>query len=619
MTCQGLKGISNNTTVKAGDTLTFKANSEIYLLAGSKFVVQQGASIVIEPGVKFKKNFTGPYTIEIQGDMNAFSNVSFDGGTNSQPLKINTRIGSGTYNFDSCTFTNCNYIGTSGIILIDNCVFTRSNCTIYPEQFCSPVLTYIRYNTFEGNNLVTPAISIDGLKKWVIIGNNINQFTEGVKVYRSGRTNSPYLFTNNTITGCTGAGASFYDSRAVVSNNTITGNYIGIISKDLSSLYVHGTCLSINATQTQDLSLNTSSVIEATGIFPIPFNFNKLEFNTTKLNKIRLYDCSISTPYIYNIQKNYWGANANSNTSLIPGQIVIDTANSNITFSYLPVWSPGLDCNTGGGGIPDPNSKAADSLFRIGDEYVQNEDYALAKSIFISLINQYPTTAFAQASLCELFYLESSLGSAYNELKNFYENNPVIVNDTALVKVASFLANKCNIKIKDYSEAIAWFESVIDNPATFNDSIFAIIDLGYTYLLAEADSMKSSPVGRFKEYKPQSHSGFIAYRDYLLSLVNQVTPAKQNFSEYRRALIRAVDPNPANEIILVHYDILSGGEVRLTLVNTLGQQVQAYQTRALGTGTYSESLNIGTVPPGCYFLTISVNGCVSSSYKLIIN
>jgi tetratricopeptide (TPR) repeat protein len=316
---------------------------------------------------------------------------------------------------------------------------------------------------------------------------------------------------------------------------------------------------------------------------------------------------------IYNIEKNYWG----TNITTAKMQKLLSITPSTSSFDWDPVWYLSDDCNSGGG-IPDPQRRAADSTYQVGIQYNDFGDYAMAKSVFTSIIYQYPTTEFAQSALYELFFLESMLGEKYNDLKDLYESDPVIVNNPGLAKVASFMANQCNVELKNYSDAIAWYESVIDNPATFNDSIFAIIDLGYTYLLAEADTVKSCPRGRYEEYKPESQPEFVDYRDYLLSLVNRgksAIPATD--SELHPVVIKSVNPNPASESINIQFDILAEGDISFNVRNTLGQSVLAIPEEHLNKGTHFKYINISSIAPGTYVLTISIYGQLSDSHKLI--
>ena len=612
MSCRGLIGISNNTVVKAGTTLTLKANSKVHLLNGGNLIVEAGANLVIESGVLFKKDFSGSSKIQISGTISSCNNVEFDGGSGSAMQFITNNI-SGIVNINNCTFKNCAYKGTSGQIIVENSNFTKSYCEI-GSPLSSINLAFIRYNEFQGDGITTyPAISIDGVKQWVIIDNTINQYPDGAKVWNSGKITTPYLFSVNTITNCSGTGAIFYNSRATVYNNKITGNNIGIESRNNSTLYVYGLCSATSVSQTQQISYNLTTQVVSNGNFPITFIHNAIEANNTNTARIL---CNYSPPNsIYNIEKNYWGANISPQT--YPDILSFYPLPTTSSYDWNPIWPLGYDCTGGGGGESDM-LKAADSTYQIGISYTEAENFELAKNTFSSVIEEYPATAYAQSALSELYYLEGSTGENYNNLIEFYETNTTIANDTSLQKAASFNANLCNIELGNYGQAIEWFENVIENPDNFNDSIYAIIDLGYTYLLAGEDSTKSCPVGRYQEYKPRTQPEFVEYRDYLLSLVNPENPESLNDgSKFKPAIIKSVNPNPASESINIQFDILAEGEISFNVRNTLGQSVLAIPAEHLNKGTRFSKININSIPFGTYILTISVNGILSDSYKLI--
>jgi len=61
--------------------------------------------------------------------------------------------------------------------------------------------------------------------------------------------------------------------------------------------------------------------------------------------------------------------------------------------------------------------------------------------------------------------------------------------------------------MEQYPEAISFFEAIISDPDTELDSVYAVIDAGYTYLLME-NGGKSGYVGKMAELKPKSERNF---------------------------------------------------------------------------------------------------------------
>ena len=51
--------------------------------------------------------------------------------------------------------------------------------------------------------------------------------------------------------------------------------------------------------------------------------------------------------------------------------------------------------------------------------------------------------------------------------------------------IKEFYANYCDIKLANFPQAITHYETIILNPESEADSVFAVIDAGYAYLLME--------------------------------------------------------------------------------------------------------------------------------------
>jgi len=118
-----------------------------------------------------------------------------------------------------------------------------------------------------------------------------------------------------------------------------------------------------------------------------------------------------------------------------------------------------------------------------------------------------------------LINLEKYTGENYNSLKLYLSSEPNIRNNEELAKLAENLITYCEIQMGNYPTAISRFENIIKNPKTPEDSIFAVIDLGFTYLLMENQENASLYIGDLKIHKPSSLEDFEENRDYLLTLL----------------------------------------------------------------------------------------------------
>jgi hypothetical protein len=132
MSCRGLIGISNNTYIPNGKTLTIEDGSYVHFLPGSSLTVLSGGNLVIGSGVQFIKDNPNTTILTINGTLNSLDNVTFDGinGNNNPTNFIEIRLNTGLVNntFTNCTFKQCALKGTGGIISLNNSVLIRSYC-----------------------------------------------------------------------------------------------------------------------------------------------------------------------------------------------------------------------------------------------------------------------------------------------------------------------------------------------------------------------------------------------------------------------------------------------------------------------------------------------------------
>ncbi len=203
------------------------------------------------------------------------------------------------------------------------------------------------------------------------------------------------------------------------------------------------------------------------------------------------------------VSLNNWGSNFNHAQHL--------ASNVTVDYTYLPLWNLG-DCS-------NESFDNASMMLASADSLVSTGEYVEAKDMYMQVVEDYPTTTSAATALKTLLSLEYNAGNDYEELQQYYLENDVIVNDTVLSSLASSLANKCNEELGNYTDAIAWYEEVITNPeSSFNDSIFATIDLGNLYLNMADDRAKGIQ-GKLSQFVPESRKEYQEQTDYALSLL----------------------------------------------------------------------------------------------------
>lgn len=221
----------------------------------------------------------------------------------------------------------------------------------------------------------------------------------------------------------------------------------------------------------------------------------------------------------------------------------------------------------------------------------------------------------------ELFALEHFTDNDYSTLKLYYETNDSIQADTTLTKLSVFLANKCEIEMENWQTAIDHFEDIIDNPESTEDSIFAIIDLGNTYLLMGDSTERGTVRGRMLQYIPKSREKFAARRNYLLSLLPVTKDRKKPgnmFETLQAGELLQNAPNPFASTTTVVYKLTEQGAVVLRVFDHLGREVKCINKKSQNAGLNKIELNMNGLPSGIYFYSIFINGQLSDTKKMVL-
>ena len=140
---------------------------------------------------------------------------------------------------------------------------------------------------------------------------------------------------------------------------------------------------------------------------------------------------------------------------------------------------------------------------------------------------------FAQVSRQQAInsVLNSVVGNNVDNVNVYMEPLPQSDSYYKLSRYDSSLANKCDERMENYDEAIAWYEEVLTNPNTsFNDSIFAAIDLGDLYLRLDEGGEKGI-CGKMVQYKPKSVYMHNKQTNIALSMIPQKEAGEKDYSD----------------------------------------------------------------------------------------
>ena len=451
------------------------------------------------------------------------------------------------------------------------------------------------------------AIDLHNYGLYNIENNNIDGFYNGIQIIQSGYGDSKKnMIWDNTITNCTQRGILAYSTRGAVYRNHISDNNYGVWFGDHSSMRLYGYSGAANPAQTQEIKDNDSYEVYASQYsFPIYFRYNVIvdDDNIGGESDALVYH-SEGTMSIKDVRYNCWEEIAGS---FIASQDLYPNG-----YIWEPIWCPGSGSGT---------ANSDEDMFEVAGSLFEAEDYTGAKTMYETLIEQYPGSKYAKAAMQELFALEKFATNDYNSLKQYYETNATVQAEPGLAETGEYMASKCDIKIENWPDAINYYENIILDPETMEDSIFAIIDLGYVYFVMENSGYKSAYTGNLVQYKPETKEQFFNYRNFLLSLIpgNQLSETmKENIAGLNNGELLQNVPNPFKGATQIWYKLESESTVQLTVYNYTGQLVNTISVGTITKGTHHIVFNATGLKNGIYFYSISINGQTTDSKKMTI-
>ncbi len=130
-------------------------------------------------------------------------------------------------------------------------------------------------------------------------------------------------------------------------------------------------------------------------------------------------------------------------------------------------------------------------LYEEGVVQITDGEYESAKLKMTDIVDNYPETETAVSALQWLMYLEKFSGHDYAGLRDYIENIDE-VSYPHLERVKYNTTTSTYMAEADYLTAINRLESILTNPPSLEDSIFALIDEGYCYLKLDEQGGKAA-------------------------------------------------------------------------------------------------------------------------------
>lgn len=635
--------ISTEVTVTNNAILTIPTNGQLFFENEGVLIIDAGATLVLEDNISIIAT-NESNKLQVYGELQVGDNISFsaEGENLFEIIIVNTSL---SVSFDYSTFQNTFFNCESNSLSILNSDLTFSAVqqttgdlnvlfSTLNNSSVKAVNTFpniensfvIAQNSFTNGFPTTNAIvEVDGYTNYLIEENTIQNDIStlglfyGISVSNSGGDRLHYYkIEDNSIVSTTACGnqapcaigLTVFSSYAEITNNIIKDNDVGIEILHNSITEISGNKNASFEDETQLIKNNSKyQVFISSTAFPTNFHWNAIYEDSYSLYFIFRH---IVPGGIYpkaDVRYNYWGMYFNANINLYPLN----------HYGYEPTWNLG-------GGSPI-NQTDAGQLYLNAINQVADSTFVIAKSTFQQVVITYPETDFAKSSMRELLNLEPLADNNFSVLKNWYLTEPVIQNNDLLKKIGNDLAAKCDERLENYSDAITWYESVIENPETLEDSIFAIIDLEHVYLQMGIDTNLRSGnyIGRMPQYKPVSIKAHQKHRDELLALLLK-HQGQNNASEddidndvlSQSGLLFQNAPNPFKGSTQIPYKLKNSADVKLHIYSYTGQLIKTINIGIKSKGTHSIEFDASGLKSGLYFYSICINGQNTDSRKMTI-
>ncbi len=487
-------------------------------------------------------------------------------------------------------FTNSNLRHVNRFLEINHSAFSGSSVYAFCKEPTEEDIVRIIENSFN----YTPynsLISINSYPGFVIAENNMTNYQTALWINESGK-GQEHVIENNTIENNQyGYGIELYHTTADIREaNNINNNYIGIAGMRNSTITLDG----IESGPYQTIHNNYDcELVFAEDSFPTHMTRN-LIFDQLYpgYNLLRV---THHTGKEFKCAYNYWGPNFDPHTDLFPdGYLHFD-----------PIWKLHEEVLE--------KFDAVEELYNSAKHNYEIGNYLMSYNQFKQVIEiagpEHKDLAKASAEM--LIGLAKLIQEPYSQLQQYYINEPHLHYDLEFTRLADYLANYCNIKLEDYPTAIAWFEGIISAPPTQIDSMYAVIDLAYTYLLMQDNSKYKGYVGKYPQFRFERFEDYLNMRENLIRDLLSMPESQLPHPVYSTTLDQNY-PNPFNPVTTISFSLAKDSKCDLTIYNIKGQKVRSLLSDTKSKGKHrviwdGKDQNGKGVSSGVYFYILSTD------------
>ena len=576
--------------------------------------------------------YSGRLIVEEGAFLNTSSDVTFKGYSLDDYgiLELNS---TGLTNFDETQFEYCNFFSINGNLTISNSNFI--GCNLHSQDG----FLHIIDTEFDGENSgYSSGILCDNNSEVVFNNIIVENYYQGIRLnypavfevsHSISRNNTTQCFSvfnsrnrNNTIYnsqfyGSTAIGLLSYGSSLTATSCNISQNGRGVLLMNRSNVTIEK--------KPDSHPWYLDSVIANNSYEEILFYDDCLLHLADNRNKIidNSYTPGTSDEFIINCPNlmierdfsyNFWGYTDMYNNAILPPD---NRFNPEGAYHLSPVYDPG---------IPREDGKPDDQiLYETAVSEAENGNTIQAEIMLKGLINQYPESDYKRSSASYLLAIQEE---DFQSLKTYFNDEPNLHSDDLIELYTSYLQTYCDIQSENYQEAIDWFESIITNPPSLVDSVYAVIDLGDLYLQMEGNGRDG--VGRYANFIPRSKEEFEQTREGLFALLSkeyhyESEPEEEPSNNFTPtcATLNGNYPNPFNPTTTISFSLPKESKIELSVFNIKGQKVKTLANTEFDRGNHSFVWNGKNdeeqhVSSGMYFYKISVNGNQKTNKMLML-
>jgi len=537
--------IGANTTIHFNDSSRFEMNGGVFTVGDQNTSAPQNITSDAVPGGSWRGHsftncevkiygatFTGlandtTYAVNIIDcpvvdirNCTFNTNSSLKGGVNAicfdNPFIAinNIYIGSNTFNSSGSTIPTVNvssYAGVTTPLIIENNTFNEGNSAVF--------LSGVIGGAIKGNTIIDNYIGINALTSSIdVVQNNISSTVNGsMGIFAAGgselKLNSSGTFTLGGLNNISNEGTG-------TNNINVDGSYFLLeggenifnISSDQSSYHLYGYFPMFTAVTTEETNncfkVDDSPVDPPVNMVTSGYQGTQITFNFNPY----LAGCEIigggdglAIDLGNGIYDTIYTGGSGSGGSMKEALPLTKSKNRSLGGEYPQ--GEGVEMQTtpsGYAGHPSLVRRGAYTPQLAKEKYdsvcvlMRYRNYTQAKTKCLDLINTYPDSIQSIFAVSKLFFSTVANDTSYNAantLKIFYEN--LILNhpgNTSLVKRANYYILKCKVRMREYSQALAGFQQIINlNPYSY-EGLIARWDYMATSLLApQGGSFGSAP------------------------------------------------------------------------------------------------------------------------------